>query len=532
MEQMTGNYEGFKKETDLAVEKIRTGAMTMAQGAVELGYQLKVARDTGILKESGYTTMSEFAKEEYGIRPDQATRYIQINDKYSENGYSRMLKGKYAGIGVSLLVDMLQLPDTVRDEITQKFSREDIRNLAGEINEESKITDLEVMMEEEDAVQTELLSNLEKTVYQLGKDMPSLYAELFEAVQEGDREKAMEALVPDEEKIYSVRIPGTGRMILSLKTSEEEINLINVRTQEKESYTWQELEETFGEIMHFDGGPEESWEKQYKETFPGTEQKEPNTDKKKPKVEKAKKPEQKKSKPKVQEAVPEHQIPGQDSVENHPEYMPEPQKPEIAPAQPEFEPSPASITSLCYSCSHYSECNAKSGTVRECNEYSNKAEAEKTEEQKYSEEQISIHAPARGASPIPHPRPKGTKFQFTPLREGLRVFSPASPSTVNFNSRPCERGFMVRSEKLPASEYFNSRPCERGFIRRIQKDSKCNQFQFTPLREGLLSLPISLSRHSLFQFTPLREGLQFVFSQELLNEYFNSRPCERGFLSS
>lgn len=396
MEYMTGSYEGFKKETDMAVEKIRTGAMTMAQGAVELGYQLKVARDTGILKESGYTTMSEFAKEEYGIRPDQATRYIQINDKYSENGYSRILKGKYAGIGVSLLVDMLQLPDTVRDEITQKFSREDIRNLASEINEESKVTDLEVMMEEEDAVQTELPSNLEKTVYQLGKDMPSLYAELFGAVYAGDREKVMEALVPDEEKIYSVRIPGTGRMILSLKTSEEEINLINVRPQEKESYTWQALEEAFGEIMHFDGGPEESWEKQYKETFPGAEQKEPNTDKKKPKVEKAKKPEtkrkseQKKSEPKVQETVPEPQIQGRDSIENHPEYMPEPQKPEIAPEQPELEPSPDTITSLCYSCSHYSECNVKSGTVRECNEYINKAEAEKTEEQKYNEEQDRI----------------------------------------------------------------------------------------------------------------------------------------------
>lgn len=390
MEYMTGSYEGFKKETDLAVEKIRTGAMTMAQGAVELGYQLKVARDTGILKESGYTTMSEFAKEEYGIRPDQATRYIQINDKYSENGYSRMLKGKYAGIGVSLLVDMLQLPDTVRDEITQKFSREDIRNLAGEINEESKITDLEVMMEEEDTAQTDLPSILEKTVYQLGKDMPELYTELFEAIYEKNRESMIDALVPDEEKIYSLRIPGTGRMLLSLKTAEEEIKVINVRSQEKESYTWQQLEEAFRKIMHFENGPEESWEKQYKETFPGTEQKEPNTDKKKPKVEKAKKPKQKKSKPKVQEAVPEHQIPGQDSIENHTDYMPEPQKPEIAPAQPEFEPSPASITSLCYSCSHYSECNAKSGTVRECNEYINKAEIEKTEEQKYSEEQDRI----------------------------------------------------------------------------------------------------------------------------------------------
>lgn len=36
MENVTIDYQEFKKDTDLAVEKIRTGAMTMVQGAVEL----------------------------------------------------------------------------------------------------------------------------------------------------------------------------------------------------------------------------------------------------------------------------------------------------------------------------------------------------------------------------------------------------------------------------------------------------------------------------------------------------------------
>ena len=98
MENIVKDYQGFKRDTDLAVEKIRTGAMTMAQGAVELGYQLKVARDTGVLQESGYSSMGEFARAEYGLRPDQTTRYMQLNDKYSEDGYSRRLKEKYTGI--------------------------------------------------------------------------------------------------------------------------------------------------------------------------------------------------------------------------------------------------------------------------------------------------------------------------------------------------------------------------------------------------------------------------------------------------
>lgn len=53
-------------------------------------------------------------------------------------------------------------------------------------------------------------------------------------------------------------------------------------------------------------------------------------------------------------------------------------------------PHPESITSICYSCLKYSTCNVKTGTCQKCDEYVNKAEAEKTDEQRYSEEQDRI----------------------------------------------------------------------------------------------------------------------------------------------
>ena len=53
-------------------------------------------------------------------------------------------------------------------------------------------------------------------------------------------------------------------------------------------------------------------------------------------------------------------------------------------------PHPESITSLCYSCLHYSTCNVKTGTCEKCDQYVNKAEAEKTDEQRYDEEQAAI----------------------------------------------------------------------------------------------------------------------------------------------
>jgi hypothetical protein len=384
-----GEYLDFKQETDFAVEKIRTGAMTMAQGAIELGYQLKVARDTGVLQESGYKTMTEFAGAEYGIRADETTRYIQLNDKYSEGGYSKKIMEKYTGIGKSILVEMLALPDLVKEEITPNFSKEDVRTLAREVKEENEITDLEVMIEEKDSVQEKLSSLLEKTVYQLGKDNPDIYTALFEALQKEESQEVEEILTPDEEKIYSVRIPGTGRILASMKKTEN-IRLINVRSQEKEEFTWQQFKEALEKSMDFSVGAQESWKMQYKEEFPKSEEaaEETNTRKKPPKVATEKKTEKKNVEKPVDNsgksqktAVPEEkkperenakadpvyeipdlqsenqeknqknaqqedgeQIPGQDSILNHEEYMPKPEQTAAVPenaSEKSREPQPS-----------------------------------------------------------------------------------------------------------------------------------------------------------------------------------------------
>lgn len=70
-------------------------------------------------------------------------------------------------------------------------------------------------------------------------------------------------------------------------------------------------------------------------------------------------------------------------------------KKEIEEAEEEQEEEwqqahPESITSLCYSCQRYSECNVKTGTCQDCDRYVDKAEAEKTPEQRYDEEQAAI----------------------------------------------------------------------------------------------------------------------------------------------
>lgn len=53
-------------------------------------------------------------------------------------------------------------------------------------------------------------------------------------------------------------------------------------------------------------------------------------------------------------------------------------------------PHPEGITSICYGCSRYLECNVKASTCTKCDQYIDKKESEKTEEQRYSEEQDAI----------------------------------------------------------------------------------------------------------------------------------------------
>lgn len=87
-----------------------------------------------------------------------------------------------------------------------------------------------------------------------------------------------------------------------------------------------------------------------------------------------------------EEGQEDDQEPEKDPLEGH---MNQPEEGQ-AEDQEEFEPKPEYINSLCYSCQHYSTCHVKTGTVKECDTYVNKAEVEKTEEQRYSEEQDRI----------------------------------------------------------------------------------------------------------------------------------------------
>lgn len=96
-----------------------------------------------------------------------------------------------------------------------------------------------------------------------------------------------------------------------------------------------------------------------------------------------------------EEKAAAEQIEGQMNIDQLTETEEEIEEPEDDAEDTEDEDEwedahPESITSLCYSCKRYSDCNVKTGTCQSCDQYINKAEAEKTEEERYSEEQDAI----------------------------------------------------------------------------------------------------------------------------------------------
>lgn len=96
-----------------------------------------------------------------------------------------------------------------------------------------------------------------------------------------------------------------------------------------------------------------------------------------------------------EEKAAAEQIKGQMNIDQFTETEEEIEEPEDDAEDTEDEDEwedahPESITSLCYSCKRYSDCNVKTGTCQSCDQYINKAEAEKTEEERYSEEQDAI----------------------------------------------------------------------------------------------------------------------------------------------
>ena len=108
-------------------EDIRRKLSETASNFVYIGYRLKQIRDSGMY--NGAADVFEFAQKEYKLGKSTVSRFIAINEKYSEGGNSLELKAEFRSFSSSKLAEMLTLPDSEIQMITEKTTIREIREL-------------------------------------------------------------------------------------------------------------------------------------------------------------------------------------------------------------------------------------------------------------------------------------------------------------------------------------------------------------------------------------------------------------------
>lgn len=325
------NYEQYRQ----AVKDVLNRTV---EDFVITGYLLKQGRDTNVLQESGYKNVNEFAWAEFKLDPTQVSRYININDRFSEEGCSPRLKEEYRGYGYAKLAIMLTLPESVTQELSPAYSKSEIQEIKEEIEAEEKVTDIEVILEGEKEEQKEL-GSLEKALNEIFRENPELYKSAHKTLHAyPENLKCLkEVFAPQGEATYTPRVQGFGRIMVYMSISKSEIITHAVRQGEKESHSWGNVLR-YCEYITKESDPEENWEKlfgqQYPQIAPVQEKK-----RKKSKVVKAKTVTPKKNLETQNKPELPDDIPGQMEIaKDFPELLPEVEvKEEIAPVQLEKE---------------------------------------------------------------------------------------------------------------------------------------------------------------------------------------------------
>lgn len=260
------SYQEYKQELDAVLTRT-------AEDFVQIGYLLKVARDTNVLAESGYANVADFAKAEYGIDKTQVSRFININDRFSENGYSDHLIPNYQGFGYAKLTLMLQIPDEINEALPPTLSKTEIQAVKDEVDAENKISDIEVEIEKAEAAAVTDKpmippdgTPLQRNLWQLGKEQEELFRKLWEICNKSNYPRStaiMDALIPQGDAVYTVRIPGERRTQIIINS--DGATIINLKTLERSKYIPQDICYEVEELLNGGSSPEEQYKKLYGE---------------------------------------------------------------------------------------------------------------------------------------------------------------------------------------------------------------------------------------------------------------------------
>lgn len=170
-------------------ESLKRDLIGVQESFVRIGYTLRKIEEQKLYKNDGYETVTEFAKAEYGLSASTISRFMNINRKFSIDGYSDRLRPEYAQMGSSKLSEMLSLPDADLEMVRPEMPKADIRELK-HFNKEEPVP--------------ETADSLEKLVWKFFEANAAIAKELeqSEAYADGESEKMVEIVNPAGVKTF------------------------------------------------------------------------------------------------------------------------------------------------------------------------------------------------------------------------------------------------------------------------------------------------------------------------------------------
>lgn len=374
--QLTLDLGQYTQET----EEIKRDLGGIVKSFVRVGWHLSRIRRAEAYKHGGYDTMTDYAKAEFGMTASGVSRFIEVYEKYSAEGDTPELKEQYRAFNFSQLTEMLQIPEEDHTMFEPEVKRETIRDYKAFQKENDGNPDnlLNWMKEPEDTLGIAILE-----MFKEKKDiLNGLYGS--RAYQEKDIKKMVEIVNPSGNAHFR-----HGVIFLIMYDAQKGV-MLQEFGHSPQTMPWEEFFRRTDEIFGDAAAGSETWERCF-----GKE---------------------------------ENQIPGQDTIMNHPEILPEPVKEEPARAAGS-EPVPEEI-----------------GPERLIAPAQKK---EQTEEQKYNAEQNRID---RETKKILQEREDEEKMNHLPSDDGPKVhrirlasmfYDDVASGAKNFELRKNDRGYGV-----------------------------------------------------------------------------------------
>lgn len=267
-------------ELEQEEKQIRENLGGIVRNFVKTGWHLSRIDRSGAYKLKGYHSVTEYARETFGMAPDGVSRFIHVYEKYSIQGDTPELREEYRDFNFSQLTEMLQLPEDDHAMIRPETKREDIRDLK-KFNKQSEHNPDNLLnwQQNPDDIIWEAVKEFFKA---RKKDLNEIYDQYGVGPYPEEYIKKMARFLYHEKK----KKFQTNRVFVMLYPDQV---FIKSSDGELHDITWPEFFQTMGSIFDGSAAGKDTWENYFNPDPDGDF---------------------------------EEQIPGQDNIMNHPEYLP------------------------------------------------------------------------------------------------------------------------------------------------------------------------------------------------------------------